>query len=237
MKNTLYLKLVIVVGFMFIVSCGGGDDPTGDSDPVPVLNPEKTTLVFPNNNEECTGGVVVSDTQAKINFNWNTSENTNSYTVYLKNLDTDITQNYDTNTDKKELTIERGTPYSWYVVSKSNKTTTIATSDTWKFYLAGIGMENYAPFPAELTSPTSGASVTSATVTLEWVGSDVDNDIKDYDVYLDTNTTPTTKTSTVTAQKSKNHSVAATTTYYWKIVTHDNAGNSSTSQIHSFTVN
>ena len=33
-------------------------------------------------------------------------------------------------------------------------------SDTWKFYLAGPAQVNFAPFPAELTSPISGSTVT-----------------------------------------------------------------------------
>jgi hypothetical protein len=237
MKNSNKIYCALLVLSLIITACGGGSDADPDPTPPPILNPEKASLVFPNNNEECTGGTIVSNTQAKINFDWNVSANTKSYTLYLKNLDTDATQEFNATTDKHEITIERGVPYSWYVVSKSDKTTNTATSDTWKFYLAGVGTENYAPFPAELKIPANAVVVAGATVTLEWIGSDIDNDIKEYDVCLGTNANPTTKVSTVTAQKLENQAVSAATAYYWKIVTHDTKGNSSTSRVFSFTTN
>ncbi|MEW4922891.1 hypothetical protein [Algibacter sp. 2305UL17-15] len=224
--------VALILGMM--VSCSGGGDSGGEEE---ILDPTKAALIFPNNNEECTAGVVISNTQAKLTFDWNKADNTTAYTLFLKNLETNATQDFDSNSDDLEITIERGTPYSWYVVSKSNKTTNTATSDTWKFYLAGIGVENYAPFPAELKSPTNGAAISAATANLEWTGNDVDNDIKEYDVYLDTNTSPTTKVSTTTVQKLDSHSVSASTTYYWKVVTRDNHGNTSTSEVYSFSTN
>ena len=45
------------------------------------------------------------------------------------------------------------------VASKANDTSDTTDSDTWQFYLAGDGQENYAPFPATILSPTSGAAV------------------------------------------------------------------------------
>ena len=51
--------------------------------------------------------------------------------------------------------------YSWKVVSKANGTNYSNNSDTWQFYLAGDGQENYAPFPATILSPSSGVSVDS----------------------------------------------------------------------------
>ena len=47
-------------------------------------------------------------------------------------------------------TLDKGVPYSWKVTSKNTTTTTTTPSDLWKFYLAGDGVVNYAPFPADL---------------------------------------------------------------------------------------
>lgn len=218
-----------------LVSCGGGGD---DPAPTPeVKNPEKATLVSPDNNKECTTGTVNSDTEATVIFDWTKATNATKYKVYLKNLETGVVTNHSASTDKLDLKIKRGTPYSWYVVSESNLTSNTATSETFKFYLAGNGTVNYAPFPAELVSPLQDSEVSSSTITLEWSGNDVDYDIKNYDVYLDKNTNPTTMISTVTTQKLENQAVTATSTYYWKVVTRDEVGNTSSSQVFSFKTN
>ena len=235
MKNSIIKFSLIVFTSCALLSCGGSDGDNSGGGGEEIFDPTKASLIFPDNNEECTAGVVVSNTQAKVNFDWNKADHTNSYDLFIKNLNTNTTEEFSTSSDNLEVTIQRGTPYSWYVVSKSNETTTTATSETWKFYLAGEGVENYAPFPAELKTPTNGASIASAAVTIEWAGGDVDNDIKEFDVYLDTNASPSTKLTTTSNEKLENQSVAAGTTYYWKVVTHDDHGNTSTSEVYSFT--
>lgn len=235
MKSLIKIYSIIAFVSCALLSCGGSDGGNSGGEEEEIFDPTKATLVFPDNNEECTAGVVVSNTQAKVNFDWNKADHTNSYNLFIKNLNTNTTEEFSATSDNLEVTIDRGTPYSWYVVSKSNKTTTTATSETWKFYLAGEGVENYAPFPAELKSPTNGASISSATVTIEWTSGDVDNDIKEFDVYLDTNALPSTKLTTTSSQKLEDQNVNTGTTYYWKVVTHDDHGNTSTSEVYSFT--
>ena len=195
------------------------------------------SLIFPENNKECTMGTVNSDTEATISFDWTKANNATKYTLFLKNLESNVVTNHSASTDKLDLKIKRATPYSWYVVSESGLTTNTATSETFKFYLSGNGIVNYAPFPAELVSPSNDSSITGSTITLQWTGNDVDNDIKDYDVYLDKNTNPTTKVATVTTNKLENQTVTSASTYYWKIVTRDEIGNTSTSQTFNFKVN
>lgn len=231
MKNIKYCFLSICV--LLLMDCGGNN---GGSEEEVINPPSKASLVYPDNNQECTGGVVISNTEAEIEFDWNEAANTTSYILYITNLNTNVTTNYNSTTDDKEVTIERGTPYSWYVVSKSNETETNATSDTWKFYLAGTGVTSYAPFPADLKTPDNDVSVsTTSSVTLTWEGADVDNDVKEYEIYLDTNSSPTTKVATVTTE-THDQSVLANTTYYWKVVTIDDSGNTSTSQVYKFSV-
>ena len=70
-------------------------------------------------------------------------------------------------------------PYSWNITSKSTASTTSTASDTWKFYLSGPGIVNYAPFPADLKTPASGSTVSrdgEGKVTFTWDGSDPDGD-------------------------------------------------------------
>ena len=116
---------------------------------------------------------------------------------------------------------------------KSSTTTITATSDTWKFYNAGLGVTNYAPFPAEVVSPAIGSN-TLKTVTLKWNTTDIDNDITKYEVYLGTTNPPTVLQATTTAQQIADLSLLANTIYYWKVVTTDSKNNSATSPIFDF---
>ena len=65
---------------------------------------------------------------------------------------------------------ERHISYSWKVVSKANGTNDSNNSDTWQFYLAGDGQENYVPFLATILSPSSGVSVDASggKIILSW---------------------------------------------------------------------
>jgi hypothetical protein len=122
------------------------------------------------------------------------------------------------------------------VVSKANGTTVTASSDKWKFYNEGPGIENYAPFPADVVAPKRGPQVeNTGTVSLEWTGSDVDNDIDEYEVFFGTVTPPTNSLVTTTSTTT-NTSVNANTVYYWYVVTTDVAGNTSTSETFEFKV-
>jgi len=222
---------------LIILSCGGGD-PGNDPDPQPdpVAAPTAATLVFPDNNTECNEGDIVSDTQSRVTFQWNASQNTDSYEINIKNLNTNNTSKSNSSTNSAEITIERGVPYEWFVVSKATGTTQTASSTTWKFYNQGPGIENYAPFPAEAVSPTRGATInTTGLINLEWSGSDVDNDLVEFDVYFGTDSDPTTVVET-TAQSTSEVNVASGETYYWRIISRDSQGNTSQSEVFEFRV-
>lgn len=232
-----YSKGTLVVLVLALFGCsggGGGDDNGGGVEPDPILPPEAAVLVTPAKDEECNQGNVVSSTQSRVTFEWNAAENTDSYTHVLKNLDTDATSEQNTVSTAITLTINRNVPYSWQVVSKSNKTTSTANSATWKFYNAGEGVENYAPFPADLVAPEMG-SETPSPVTLSWTGSDIDDDISSYDVYLDTANPPVTlQEEGVTNTSINNMALNADTVYYWRVVTKDENGSSSQSPVFEF---
>jgi hypothetical protein len=225
-------KLAILFAASILVTgCGGGDG--GPSEPEPKPDPRAATLIFPDNNSECTEGTILSDTESTVNFQWSAAENTDSYTLRLRNLDTDITQQLNSNTNELAVRLTRGTPYSWSVISKANGTSVTAESTTWRFYNAGPGITNYSPFPADDPSPKSGASVNAGTITLSWVGSDLDNDIVSYEIVMDTSNPPVTSQGT-TEQMNFEVQVNAGSTYYWQVITNDAAGNSSLSEVFQF---
>ncbi len=226
---------ILLVATLVLFNCGGSDSG-GDDDGGKILAPTASTLISPLNHEECNQGNVVSETESNVKFDWSGSDNTNSYTLVLTNLNTNTSQESITSDKSITIKILRGVPYSWYVISKSKKTVETATSETWNFYNAGEGVSNYAPFPAEVLSPSSGAIISGNTVSIKWKGSDIDNDISAYDVYLDTANPPSKlQQADVTTEELSNISISANTTYYWRVVSKDEANNTSKSQIFEFT--
>lgn len=225
-------EILIVSIALFVIGCS-------KDTPAPILPPGKAVLVSPANNEACAKGKIISSTQSTILFIWNKSENTDSYELKIKDLLTGITTSQSTSKTELEVTLLRNTPYSWHVISKSTKTSITAQSEVWKFYNAGEGAVSYAPFPAEIITPTMGQNVNAPTgkITLAWKGSDVDGDITGYDVHFGTNTSPALFNSNLRESILNDVSVTSNTTYYWKIITKDSKGNTSDSGEYSFKIN
>ncbi len=233
MINIYKLAFTIVLGIA-LTSCKKDNDNTDDVNNTEA--PEAVALVFPDNNLECTAGTVVNDTQSSILFQWQNAANATSYEVKLTNLNTSTSTTMSTNTNEVSITIDRNTPFEWYVVSISSGTTETAESETWRFYNQGEGVLNYAPFPAMVESPTRGQTITSAgSVNLEWQGNDVDNDLVEFEVLFGNTSNPTTSVAT-TAQSSTVVSISAGQTYYWRVISKDSAGNTSLSEIFNFKV-
>ena len=227
--------LVFTVYFISIllISCGGSSGGDGEGggpiDPPPTpQKPSKAVLSKPANNTECL------EVDA-VKFEWNSSENTTSYTLNIKNLLTnEIISNTSTSTSA-EITLEKGFPYSWQVIS-TNTTNFVAESDKWKFYLSGEALKNHAPFPAEILTPKPGSSVSSGSVSLSWSFSDIDaNDTHSFDLYLDQDDA-TKKIISNYSAKTRTVSLDTPGVYYWRVVTKDNHGSSSDSGISTFTV-
>ncbi len=217
-----------------IYGCGKGDSDSGPPPEAPA--PLAATLVFPENNTECNEGEILSDTQSRVEFRWNASQNTDSYEIQLKNLDAGTTVRITASAEASEITLLRGVPYEWFVVSKANGTSATAQSATWKFYNEGPGIINYAPFPATAVFPSRGTTLTvSDTIILEWAGSDVDNDLSGYEIFFGTASDPTTLLD-ATPQNTLEAAVSAANTYYWRVISFDTSGNSSQSEIFEFRV-
>ena len=243
MKNNL-LKYFSFLFTLTLISCGGGggDDGggSGGGGGGPVVNPPgKSTLTAPANSETCETGTSVSATQSEVTFTWTASSDTNTYDLKITNLNTSVVINRTalTSTSTK-VTLDKGVPYSWNITSKSTASTTTTASDTWKYYLLGPGIVNYAPFPADLKTPASGSTVTrdgDGKVTFTWDGSDPDGDSLNYTLYVDTTDGKQTPPTAQTDLTVKTLAVAldAATTYYWRVKTSDGT-NSSYSIVYSF---
>jgi hypothetical protein len=245
MKHLLkYFSFLFTLSLMISCGGGGGDDGGGGNGGGggggnTTNPPGKATLTAPANNDTCESGTSVSATQSEVTFTWNASADTNTYDLKITNLNSNvITNKTGLTTTTTKVTLDKGVPYSWNITSKSTASTTSTASDTWKFYLSGPGIVNYAPFPADLKTPASGSTVSrdgEGKVTFTWDGSDPDGDTLTYTLYADKTDGKQTPPSAQTDLSVKTLAVAleADTTYYWRVKTSDGT-NSSYSIVYSF---
>lgn len=231
MKKTIY----ILLAFMLIVSCS---DTTNDGNPDGNGNgqdlPTGVNLVFPYEDDLCNEGINVTPTESTVFFEWQPNSNAELYTLTLENLSTGNISQYDTTDFIFPITIQRAVAYRWFVEYNHQGETKV--SAIWNFYNAGLGVVTYPPFPADLISPVMAQNIPSTnSVVLQWEGSDVENDIVGYDIYISTNNPPMLNTSNVTANQLTIN-VAPGNIYYWKVVTKDAEGNASESSVFQFRV-
>ena len=240
-----------ILSFVFIVSCSAEDDDSGTTtppvtqQPAPaptpqVPSPGKSSLSAPENNEVCYEGEEVDDSNSEVTFSWDASSDTDSYDLVITNQETSQSQTESGITStSKAVTLATDVSYSWKIVSKANDTSDTTDSDTWQFYLAGDGQENYAPFPATILSPSSGAAVdtNNGSITLSWEGNDPDEgDSLTYTIYFDEVDGLQDPIEEDSSETELEVSVESGTTYYWRVKTSDGKSSSFT-LVYSFIVN
>lgn len=240
-----------ILSFVFIVSCSAEDDDSGTTtppvtqQPAPaptpqVPSPGKSSLSAPENNEVCYEGEEVDDSNSEVTFSWDASSDTDSYDLVITNQETSQSQTESGITStSKAVTLATDVSYSWKIVSKANDTSDTSDSDTWQFYLAGDGQENYAPFPATILSPTSGAAVdaNNGSITLSWEGNDPDEgDSLTYTIYFDEVDGLQDPIEEGFSDTELEVNVESGTTYYWRVKTFDGTSSSFT-LVYSFIVN
>ncbi|UGU18320.1 hypothetical protein LS482_10630 [Sinomicrobium kalidii] len=226
-------KLAFGLSFLTLlitVSCSDDDGPT---------EPGMATLIFPENNSECTTGDDIDDYTSRVTFEWEPSDRTDTYRLQVENLNDGTAQEFNTEATSLGVVLQKGEPYSWTVTSTNQDVPETSQSETWKFYNAGDGTESYAPFPATAVSPEPDETVAAGegTLTLEWKGNDIDGDIVGYDVYFGNANPPETVEASDLEDTVLDVNVSPKTVYYWKVVTRDSQGNESNSGVFVFKVN
>lgn len=223
---------LILFVFCIFYSCRKEDDSVPPA-------PEGAVLVFPEINSECTTGVDIDEFQSQITFEWQAATNTNRYTLTVINLETNTPQTISTVNTQASLSLAKGAPFSWSVLSSNSESDETATSESWLFYNAG-SQRTYAPFPAQIILPQAGSTIQSTTTNqtvLSWSGADVENDIETYQIFFSTTSPPESLFAVTTAENQEvTVSVTAGNTYFWRVVTIDAEGNSSDSGIFDFRV-
>lgn len=226
---------IICFAVVFILGCNNSDEGMdgngfgfGQDPPIGVL------LVFPQQDSLCNEGENPTPTESTVFFEWEPNNNATSYVLTVENLSTGVVSQYQTEDFIFPVTIGRADPFRWFVEYAHQGET--KQSSIWNFYNAGPGVQTYPPFPAEIIAPTMAQNIQATTsVTLEWTGSDLDDDIVGYDVYFGTANSPS-----ITANDNSTNqltvSVTSNTIYYWKVVTKDAVGNTSESSVYQFRV-
>ena len=211
-------------------------------EPVVPINPSAPTLISPANDETCLDGTSINDSQSNVDFRWSLAANALSYELVVTNLLTQSSQTYPATSNQTTVALTKAEPYNWSVKSIGEVGSIPSQSTQWKFYLAGDAVVNFAPFPSELISPQSGANVTpdiNNLIKLQWNASDVDDDLAQFEVYLDKNDA-TTIIKTIayqTEEESIEIDVENGSTYYWKIIAIDTNQNQSSSGVYTFRTN
>ena len=218
--------LIIFIGLLFTACKKDSPKP-----------PSAAVLIFPEQNSLCTTGVTITPTSSRVEFIWQTANNTETYELRVTNLLANVTQTVNTQATSAEITIDKGTPFSWQVITRNTQVQETASSATWQFFNAGSQI-SHAPFPAQIVTPLSGASAVSdinSEIELEWSGADVDDDLVGYEIYVDTVSPPQVLVASPAATVSSiKVNIIPNTVYYWKVISKDAEGNTSDSGIYSF---
>ncbi len=227
-------KIIGVLVVLLFISCG----PDLDLVQAVLLPPSKVELIFPEENSECTAGVIISETESEVVFDWSEAEVTDGYIISLTNLTTGQEQLFESDSSSLPIRMLRGTPYRWRVDTFLNDSNEVVSSDEEAFYNAGPGVQSFIPFPATAVFPKNGEllNTSESSITLQWEASDLDNDITEYDVYFGIETEPPLFSSAIQSNSLSNVPVESGEIYFWRVVTRDTQGNESNSEVFTFEV-
>lgn len=223
MKNLIFIVTIFIV----LLGCKK-DSPK---------SPSAATLLTPAKNSECTPIQSSGDDSSVVRFSWSASDNTESYELRVTNLESGTVQTKTTRNLIETLSLVKGTPFSWQVISHNTKTSKTASSESWFFFNPG-SETSYVPFPAEIKFPSPGTTVfrnINNEVELAWEGADLDDDIERYEIYFSTENPPATLLASLgSTATARNVSVEEGQVYYWKVVTTDAEGHVSDSGVVDF---
>ena len=222
MKTNLVLLLVLV-SLTFIVC----------KDPIP--DPEQTVLILPEDNTSCIY-VSQSSSTASVDFSWKQALHTDEYKLVVKNLTTNEQITSITENTGLRLTLNRGTPYQWKVITTSELSNVETSSSNFSFYLEAQQQGNYLPFPARLLSPQNDeiVTLTNGRYDFSWQGEDIDNDLSHYTLLIGNAQDALSEIATDIVTTSFSADLNAAQVYFWQIISYDQIGNSTKSIINRF---
>ena len=201
-----------------------------------IITPEPPILIGPENNNSCTSETIISEGKSQVNFSWQAAFNADEYELIIRDIETNYDIQLTTFRTFTAVVLDRGKQYSWWVISKYNADQTLSKSRIWTFYLEGSQKSSHFPFPANLLNPKSNdqISLIDGKYVFRWETTDLDNDIIEYDLYLGTDPSELILTAEKLSFNYVELSLNSNQFYYWKVITKDAEGNSSSSPIKGF---
>lgn len=228
-----------ILGVLFLIAFIGCDKDDDNIIEEEVKLPGEVLLIAPLKNQTCEEGIEVSDELSKITFEWNASENSETYDLIITDPENgnEVASFQNLKSTTRQVNLVKDQSYTWEVISKNSEAPETGKSESWNFYLVGDPQSNYAPFPAEILKPEQAASVelTDGKVTLEWEGADPDGNDLTYTIYLDKvdgEQEPPEEWQNLSGS-SVEVEVDENETYFWRVKSSDGQ-NSSYSPVHYF---
>ena len=205
----------------------------GCKDPIP--DPEQTVLILPEDNTSCLY-VSQSSSTASVDFSWQQALHTDEYKLVVKNLTTNEELTSITENTGLRLTLTRGTPYQWKVITTSELSNVETSSSNFSFYLEAQQQGNYLPFPARLLSPQldERITLTNGEYIFSWQGDDLDDDLSHYTLLIGASADSLNEIATDIIASSYSAALNNGEVYFWQIISYDQIGNSTKSLINRF---
>lgn len=227
------MKVVRLFLLLLLLSC------SEEESDVPVVKaeaPEAAFLEYPFANSRCIEGSVGSGDKTEIEFLWKPGNFSTSFDLVVVNLLTKAESKYSTSGDSYVVSLLRGTPYSWQIISYNSDHPEGTAGQPSKFYTSGDGITNYAPFEADLLQPAYGAEFAHNTekVRLEWAAEDVDAEELKYELYISQDKDFSEASKHELSGMYYEVVVVPEMTYFWKVKTKDPVGNTSESNVSKF---
>ena len=201
------------------------------------LEPDSVFLISPINQDNCSSSTIIDESKSQVDFSWSQSLNTDQYEIVVENQSNNLQLKKISLENNTSLILDRGINYSWWVISRSNKSSITAKSLIWQFYLEGPSIIEHIPFSAVLLSPQNEEEINlnnQNEYIFKWSGSDLDDDIDFYDLYIGNSIDEMEIIENKIKSQEIKLELQRQKTYYWKILSVDSKGNNSSSQIYNF---
>jgi hypothetical protein len=172
-----------------------------------------------------------------LDLSWKCSDPDGDILVYAVQVrEHDVYVVFSATTENTEmetgLTLLRETLYTWRVSATDGLEVT--HGPWWSFTTPE--WSNLPPYPPADPIPADGAEGISLTTTLFWVAGDPDqDDVLTFDVYLGTDADPPLAAAGRTQTSWAPPALEYSTGYYWRVVSKDSRGDSTSSAVWTFT--
>tara|TARA_R110001632_G_scaffold67516_4_gene158524 strand:- start:933 stop:1592 length:660 start_codon:yes stop_codon:yes gene_type:complete len=208
--------LAIAISVCTLLGCEGKFEITNSLEPA--------TLLEPLNNERCFG-TQLDEGKIRVAFDWEDLDQITEYTINYEDAVTGLSNSLTTQESFISIDLEPGTLYTWNVVVSDAFGNSAKSEEDFNFYTEGLSEANHVPFPASISFEENGNS----NITINWEGSDLDNDIDYYQVFF-SRENPPSQIIDNTSENSLSVDVVSGSTYYLNIITFDENGNFSESR-------